>query len=145
MFKHILVATDGSGISNKAVTTGLNLAKSLQAKVTFVAVTEPRTHLIPDKASVSSAADDYDASLATAVRTVLANASAEATKLNVPCATVHVGNEFPAEGILKQADSSKCDLIVMASHGRRGLGRLLLGGETLRVVTNSAIPVLVCR
>jgi nucleotide-binding universal stress UspA family protein len=145
MFKHILIATDGSGLANKAVTTGLNLAKSLEAKVTFIAVTEPRTHLVPDDAQVSSAADEYETLLTTAVRTVLANASAEASKLNISCATVHVANHFPAEGILKEAKTRECDLIVMASHGRRGLGRLLLGGETLRVVTNSTMPVLVCR
>ena len=68
-----------------------------------------------------------------------------AAKLNIICTSVHVPNEFPAEAILKEAKARDCDVIVMASHGRRGLARLVLGGETLRVVTHSAIPVLVCR
>ena len=73
------------------------------------------------------------------------NASADADKMGVSCGVIHVVNEFPAEGILKEAKARDCDAVVMASHGRRGLGRLLLGGETLGVITHSAIPALVCR
>jgi len=145
MFKHILIATDGSELAAKAVTTGLGLAKTLGAMVTVVTVTEPRTHLVPDKAAISSPADGYEAALAAAAKTVLADASAAANKLGVSCASVHLHNEFPAEGILKEAKAKGCDAIVMASHGRRGVARLLLGGETLRVVNNSTIPVVVCR
>jgi len=145
MFKHMLIATDGSELAAKDVTTGLELAKSLGAIVTVVTVTEPRTHLVPDKAAISSPADDYEAALAAAAKAVLADASAAANKLGVSCASVHLHNEFPAEGILKEAKAKGCDAIVMASHGRRGVARLLLGGETLRVINSSAIPVLVCR
>jgi nucleotide-binding universal stress UspA family protein len=145
MFKHILIATDGSGLAAKASHAGLGLAKSLGAKVTAVAITEPRTNLVPDKTVNSAQEDENDAALANAARAVLTNVEAEAVKLGVPCATVHVANEYPAEGILKEAEARGCDVIVMASHGRRGLVRLLLGGETLRVITCSPIPVLVCR
>jgi len=145
MFKHILIATDGSELAGKAVTTGLNLAKSLSAKITIVVVTEPRTHLVPDQTLASPAADERDAMLARAAQAILANVRAEANKLNIQCDVTHVTNEFPAEGILKEAKAKGCDVIVMASHGRRGLARLVLGGETLRVVTQSTIPVLVCR
>ena len=145
MFKHMLIATDGSDLAAKAVTTGLGLAKSLGAMVTVVTVTEPRTNLVPDKATIPSPADDYEAALAAAAKTVLANATAAANKLGISSATVHLHNEFPAEGILKEAKAKGCDVIVMASHGRRGVARLLLGGETLRVINSSAIPVLVCR
>jgi nucleotide-binding universal stress UspA family protein len=145
MFKHVLIATDGSELATKALHAGLGLAKSLGAKVTAIAITEPRTNLVPDKTAKSARADEYDAALANAAQAVLTNAEAEARKLGVSCATVHVANEFPAEGILKEAKTRGCDVIVMASHGRRGLARLLLGGETLRVVTHSPIPVLVCR
>jgi nucleotide-binding universal stress UspA family protein len=65
--------------------------------------------------------------------------------LGISFDTVHVPNEFPAEGILKEAEARGCDVIIMASHGRRAVARALLGGEALRVVTNSTIPVLVCR
>jgi len=145
MFKHVLIATDGSELATKALHAGLGLAKSLGAKVTAIAITEPRTNLVPDKTAKSAQADEYDAALANAAQAVLTNAEAEARKLGLSCATVHVANEFPAEGILKEAKTRGCDVIVMASHGRRGLARLLLGGETLRVVTHSPIPVLVCR
>ena len=143
MFKHILIATDGSELAAKAVITGLELAKALAAKVTFVAVTEPRTHLVP--VSLAPVLTEDDAALKTAAETILANASAEAAKLHVICTSVHVPNEFPAEAILKEAEARNCDVIVMASHGRRGLARLVLGGETLRVITHSPTPVLVCR
>ena len=143
MFKHILIATDGSELAAKAVTTGLELAKALAAEVTFVTVTEPRTHLVP--MSLPPVLTEDDEALKRAAETVLANASAEATKLNITCRSVHVFNDFPAEAILKEAKARDCDVIVMASHGRRGLARLVLGGETLRVVTHTAIPVLVCR
>jgi nucleotide-binding universal stress UspA family protein len=141
MFKHILIATDGSELAAKAVSTGLGLASALAAKVTFVAVTEPRTHLVP----MSPPLTDDDEALKRAAEAVLAKAGADAANLNIVCTSVHVANAFPAEAILKQAESRGCDVIVMASHGRRGLARLVLGGETLRVVTHSAIPVLVCR
>ena len=145
MFKHALIATDGSELSTRALATGLSLAKALDAKATIVTVTEPRTHLIPDPAVIASPASDYDSALATAAKTILAKAQAEAGKLGVSFDTVHVPNEFPAEGILKEAEARGCDVIIMASHGRRAVARALLGGEALRVLTNSTIPVLVCR
>ena len=144
MFTHILIATDGSELAGRAVSTGLNLAKSLKAKVTFIAVTEPRTLLVPDNA-LAFGTNGHDVALAKAASTVLENAHTEAVKLSVVSDTVHVANEFPAEAILKEATARGCDAIVMASHGRRALGRVLLGGETLRVVTHSTIPVIVCR
>ena len=143
MYKHILIATDGSELATKAVATGLELAKTLAAKVTFVAVTEPRTHLAPVFLPLVLTEDDE--ALKRAAEAVLAHASADAAKVNIVCTTVHVPNAFPAESIVEEAKARDCDLIVMASHGRRGLARLVLGGETLRVLTHSAIPVLVCR
>jgi nucleotide-binding universal stress UspA family protein len=144
MFTHILIATDGSELAGRAVSTGLDLAKSLKAKVTFIAVTEPQTHLVPDN-SLASSAGEHDATLAKAASTILARARSDAAKLSVVCETVHVANEFPAEAILREATARGCDAIVMASHGRRAVARLLLGGETFRVITHSTIPVIVCR
>ena len=143
MYQNILIATDGSELAAKAVTTGLELAKALGAKVTFVSVTEPRTHFVP--VSLPPVLTEDDEALKGAAETVIANASADAAKINITCTSVYVPNEFPAEAILKEAKARNCDVIVMASHGRRGLARLVLGGETVRVVTHSAIPVLVCR
>jgi nucleotide-binding universal stress UspA family protein len=113
--------------------------------VTFVTVTDPRTNLVPDPALVSSPADEYEAALITTAMAILTGARAEASKHGISCGAVHVRNDFPAEGILKEAESKGCDVIVMASHGRRGIARLVLGGEALRVLTNSAVPVLICR
>jgi nucleotide-binding universal stress UspA family protein len=103
--------------------------QSLGAKATIVTVTEPRTNLIPDSAIVALPASDYESALATAAKTMLATAGAEAGKLGISFDTVLVPNEFPAEGILKEAEARGCDVIVMASHGRRAVARALLGGE----------------
>jgi nucleotide-binding universal stress UspA family protein len=145
MFKHVLIATDGSELATRALMTGLSLAESLGARATVVTVTEPRTNLIPDVTVVSFPATDYESALAMAAKTILANAGEEAGKLGISFDTVHLPNAYPAEGILKEAEARGCDVIVMASHGRRAVARALLGGEALRVVTNSTIPVLVCR
>lgn len=139
MHKHILIATDGSKLAQKGVATGLELAKRLGAQVTAVTVSEPITHLVPD-ASLVEVPDDDDAALE-----ILAEVSAAASKVDVPCAMVHVRNQYPAEAILREAEAKQCDLIVMASHGRRAIGRLLLGGEAVRVITQSHVPVLVCK
>jgi nucleotide-binding universal stress UspA family protein len=71
--------------------------------------------------------------------------SALARKADISCATVHAKDQYPADGILDTAKKSGCDLIVMASHGRRGLGRLLLGSQAVNVLTHSSLPVLICR
>ena len=65
--------------------------------------------------------------------------------MDVPCATIYVKDRHPAEGIIETAQTQMCDLIVMASHGRRGLARLLIGSQANRVVTLSPVPVLICR
>ncbi len=102
MFKHILIATDGSDLATKAVATGLNLAKSLGASVTFVTVTEPRTNLVPDPALVSSPADEYEAALITTAMAILTGARAEASKRGISCGAVHVRDDFPeVRAILK--------------------------------------------
>ena len=143
MFKHILIATDGSDLAAKAVSTGPELASALAAQVTFVVVSEPHTHLVP--VALPPVLNEDAETVRKAAEAILANARAEAAKLKVSCTCLHVSNEFPAEAIVKETTVRHCNLIVMASHGRRGLARLVLGGETLRVITHSPIPVLVCR
>ena len=75
----------------------------------------------------------------------LAAVAAMAREMKVQCATVHVREEFPADAIIKEADEQGCDAIVMASHGRRGMARFLLGSQALNVLTHSTVPVLICR
>ena len=145
MFKHILVATDGSELAQKGVEQGLALAKALGAKATAVTVTEPVTALLVGETAVALPFDEYEKAANANAARILAGVSASAAKAGVACATVHVKEQFPAEGIVAAAKAAGCDLIVMASHGRRGLSKLLLGSQATRVLTLSEVAVLVCR
>jgi nucleotide-binding universal stress UspA family protein len=144
MYKHLLIATDGSELAGKAVATGLNLAKALGAKVTAVTVTEAWVTMVPGEGAFVFPVDEYEKAAAHNAVRILADVAAQAEKLGVACETVHV-TEFPAEGILVAARDKGCDLIVMASHGRRGLSRVLLGSQAVRVLTHATVPVLICR
>jgi nucleotide-binding universal stress UspA family protein len=144
MYKHILIATDGSELAGKAVTTGLSLGKQLNAKITAVTATEPFTALMAGEPALAFPVEDYDKANAESAKRILDAVSEEAKKAGVACETVHAVN-FPAEAIIDTAKGKGCDLIVMSSHGRRGLARVLLGSQATRVVTLSTIPVLICR
>jgi len=145
MYKHILIATDGSELAAKAVTVGVTLAKQLNCKVTAVTVSEPWRMLVAGEAAVGFPVDEYEKATAETASRVLASVVELARKSDVACATVHAKDQYPAEGILDTAKKAGCDLIVMASHGRRGLGRLLLGSEAVKLLTHSTVPVLICR
>ena len=148
MFKHILIATDGSELARKAETVGLTLARALNAQVTAVTATKPW-----DALSISALAErglpnpvaDYDEAAAASANRILWGARETAKKVGVVCTTLHAKDKYPAEGILETAQKNGCDLIVMASHGRRGISRMLLGSQATEIVALSAIPVLVCR
>jgi nucleotide-binding universal stress UspA family protein len=148
MFKHILIATDGSELAQKAEAAGLTLAKELKAQVTAVTVTEPWDALsmaaLADR-GVPNPVGDYDEAVAASANRILWGVAETAKKISATCTTVYAKDKHPAEGILETAKKRGCDLIVMASHGRRGISRLLLGSQTTKVVTLSTIPVLVCR
>jgi nucleotide-binding universal stress UspA family protein len=148
MYKRILIATDGSDLATKAVGHGLGLAKVHKAPVTVVTVT--------DIWSAFAMAHDYDqgkkdpigsyeALAAAAAKRVLDKAGESAKGQGVDCTTIHVTDKHPAEGIIEAANNVGADLIVMASHGRRGLDRLLLGSQANEVVTHSKVPVLIVR
>jgi nucleotide-binding universal stress UspA family protein len=145
MFKHILIATDGSDLAGKAVATGLARAKELKAKVTAVTVSEPWTAVVPGEMALGFPNQEYQQGAAENAALILAPVIEAAKGSGVECTTVHVADRYPAEGIVDCAKDKGCDLIVMASHGRRGLSKLLLGSETTRVLTHSLVPVLVCR
>jgi nucleotide-binding universal stress UspA family protein len=145
MYRHLLIATDGSELAAKAVTHGFALAKALGAKVTGVTVTEPLASLITDDANIVLPLRDYERAAAANAARILGEVTTAAGKSGVPCDVVHVKEHFPAEGIVEAVKARGADLIVMASHGRRGLSKLLLGSETTRVLSQSSIPVLVCR
>lgn len=145
MYKHILVATDGSELAAKAVSTGFDLAKRVGAKTTAVTVTEPWRGRLTGEAAFGLPTDEFEKLADEQAAQTLDAVRKAAAGAGIECNCVHVKNHHPAEGVLKAAQDAGCDLIVMASHGRRGLERLLLGSETVRVLTQTHIPVLVCR
>ncbi len=146
MYKHILVSTDGSDLARKGLDQGLALAKSLGAKVTIVTVTE-RLPIYAgfDGGLTALAYSDYTASQRAGAEQVLSAAKAAAAGSGVAVETVLIENALPAEAIITTAKARGCDLIAIASHGRRGLGRLVLGSVTVEVLTHSDVPVLVVR
>ena len=144
MYKHVLIATDGSELAGKAVTQGLELAKAIGARATVIMVTEPWATLAPPQALATPPAQDYEIGAAARAEKILAAAEEAAKKDDVVCSTVHIIG-LPADSILELAKTFGCDLIVMASHGRRGLSKVLLGSVATEVLTRSSSPVLVCR
>jgi nucleotide-binding universal stress UspA family protein len=145
VFKHILIATDGSDLAERAASQGLELARILDAKVTAATVTEPWTAVVAGEAAFGFPHADYEKSATEAAAGILARVAQMAKTAGLQCATVHMKDHFPDEGIIAAAKDSGCDLIVMASHGRRGIARFLLGSVASRVVALSPVPVLICR
>jgi nucleotide-binding universal stress UspA family protein len=145
LYTHILIATDGSELAAKAVTQGLAIAKALGARATALTVTEPWVAVAPGEVAMAFPVKEYDESVTANAARILKAVEDQARSLAVPCDTVHVKDQFPAEGIIETATLHNCDLIVMASHGRRGLMRLLLGSQANKVLTQSTVPVLICR
>lgn len=147
MYKHILIPTDGSTLSAHAAQHAVVIAKASGARVTglFVAPAPtpllfkgllPVRHLQPEQ---------HAALTAKAAQRFLGVVEQAARKAGVRYEGVTVEGEFPAEAILETAAKRKCDMIVMASHGRRGISGVLLGSETQKVLTQAKVPVLVCR
>jgi nucleotide-binding universal stress UspA family protein len=145
MYKHLLIATDGSELAQKAVEHGLALAKALNAKATAVFVTESWATQVSGEMAMGFPIDAYDKACVDNAKRVLGGVQDHARKAGAACETRHMKDQFPADGIIAAAKSGDCDLIVMASHGRRGLSRLLLGSQANQVVTHSKLPVLIVR
>jgi nucleotide-binding universal stress UspA family protein len=145
MYKHILVATDGSELAGKALAYGIDLAKALNAELTAVTVSEPWSSAAPGEVGIYIPHKDYAQRIETWAREILEDAKQTAAKAGVVCGTAYVPEQYPAEGILEAAKERGCDLIVMASHGRRGIARLILGSQAAYVLSHSTIPVLICR
>lgn len=148
MFQHILIATDGSKLAAKAVKCGVALAKSVGAKVTtFYAGPEYSTPVYAEGAMYGGTLSraEFRKRQQAFADELLAGAAKVATGAGVDAQTVYVENNSPYEAIIAAANKRKCDLIVMASHGRKGLAGVLLGSETQKVLTHSKVPVLVVR
>jgi nucleotide-binding universal stress UspA family protein len=145
MFKHILIPTDGSDLSRKAVLYGVQLAKASEAKVTGLTIAEPYRVASIDAVLVSIGEDEYDEESRRISDRALEQVKMAAEAAGVPCETIREVHDQPYRAIIDSAHALSCDLIVMASHGRRGISALLLGSETVKVLTHSTIPVLVYR
>jgi nucleotide-binding universal stress UspA family protein len=144
MYKHILLPTDGSELSKAAVKHGIALAKAIGARVTALVVSTPLNSLVVDPSIVSGALDQYKALVAEQTAKYLENISANAREAGVDCGTLCVEHDKPYEAIVDTAKSHGCDLVVMASHGLRGVSAIL-GSETLKVLTHTSVPILVYR
>jgi len=149
MYKHILIATDGSELSEKGLDHGLALAKALGAAVTVVTVTANEFlspyEMAEEAGRGNNPLETYRNAMKKEADKILEAASAKARAAGVDIRTAHIAERHPAEGIVEAATDRKCDLIIMASHGRRGVQRLMLGSQTAEVVTTTTIPVLVVR
>jgi nucleotide-binding universal stress UspA family protein len=145
MYKHLLLATDGTEVAQAALAHGLDLAKAVGAKVTVVTVTMPWTAVAYGVYEGLTGRDAFDEASQRQAQALLADAAAKAASRGVACATVHKADVDPYQSILAVAQDAGCDLIVLGSHGRRGLERLLLGSEAMKVITHSKVPVLVWR
>src|SRR5262245_12013605 len=148
MYANILLSTDGSDLARKGVKHGIALAKASNAKVTVITVTEPlpvhygnASGWIPSPADI----DRFDAASKEHAGKVLDEARAMAEQIGISAELLHVPKAHPATAIIETAKSRGCDLIVMASHGRRGLRQLFLGSQTLEVLADGSVPVLVLR
>ena len=149
MFKHILVPTDGSALSLKAAKAAVDLARVHGAKITAIHVMAPYVPptggdgimYYPD----SYSPQEYQKAVEKEAQRALAKVKQAAQAAKVPFASLAVTHDQPWESIVATAKKKKCDVIVMASHGRRGIAGLLLGSETTKVLTHSRTPVLVCR
>lgn len=144
MFKKILLPTDGSELSAKAVQGALQMAKQLGASVAALTVVEPYSYSTLSEYRPESL-EDFEARNAQAAEERLAPVTKAAKEAGVACETVTVKSFSPYEAIIDTAKKLGCDVIFMASHGRRGLSAVLLGSETQKVLTHSTIPVLVYR
>lgn len=148
MYKHILIPTDGSELATKGLEQGLALAKALQASVTIVTVTELWSAYelaIEARSGKHNPVERFEKEASETATRVLEAAAAKASAAGVSAKTIHIPDMHPAEGIIQAATDNGCDVIVMSSHGRRGMRRFILGSQTAEVVTQTAIPVLVIR
>ena len=145
MYKHILLPTDGSRITQNAIAEGIALAKSIGARVTGIHVTAPFHVFTANPLMMADTENEYDAETETISADVLSVIEKLAREKQVVFKGVHARGERPWEEIIKTADAEGCDLIMMASHGRTGVAGVLIGSETQKVLTHSKIPVLVTR
>ncbi len=146
MFKHILITTDGSAVANKAAKAGIALAHALRAKVTaYCALEELQPLYVEGYAFDQKTIDGFEERAREAGQKRVNAIGKMAKAAGVPFASVVTKAATAYEGIIDAAKKQKCDVIFMASHGRSGLSKLMMGSVTQKVLANSRIPVVVYR
>ncbi len=145
MYRHILIPADGSALADKAVQHGIAFTKEISAKITALIVSEPFHIVTIDTAMIEDTPASYKKRMGAHAAKTLGAVENAAKAAGLICATFHVEDEHPYKAIVDIATATECDLILMASHGRRGVSALVLGSETIKVLACSKIPVLVYR
>ena len=147
MFRNILVPTDGSALSRKAIKRAVQLAKEQKGRVTGFYVGPAWKPRGTDESNPYRmlSPGDHTANVKKTATRILGAVRRAAAKAGVPCSTSFSTDDYPYVRIVEAAARNGCDLILMATHGRRGISRLLLGSETSKVLAHSKVPVLVCR
>ena len=145
MYTYILIPTDGSELAGKAVQHGIALAERIGAKITALTVLPPFHTFTTDAQMIEDTPAAYKARMQKHAEKTLGAVARDAQAASVVCEMVHVEHEHPYQAIIDTAAAKGCDLIVMASHGRHGISSIVLGSETVKVLTHSKIPVLVHR
>jgi nucleotide-binding universal stress UspA family protein len=145
MFKHVLLPTDGSNLSQVAVQKGVQLAKSMKAKITGISVMPEQKYYLYQTDITVQVKEETAKQQSLQANRNLSIIEKAAKDAGVPCETLCEISDHPYETIIRVAEKKGCDLIMMASHGRRGMKGLLLGSETQKVLTHTKIPVLVFR
>jgi nucleotide-binding universal stress UspA family protein len=145
MFQHVLVPTDGSELAEKAVRYAVSLAKEQGAKITALTVSKPFHVMTLEPGMLADTPAAYAKHVTERTKKYLEVISQAAKAAGVTCDTVSLEHEHPYQGIIETAQSRECDLIVMASHGRSGVSAIVLGSQTVKVLTHSKVPVLVYR
>src|SRR5262245_23514804 len=145
MYKRILIPTDGTELSERAIRHGIDLAKLVQANVIGVTVTRPLHSAVPIGLIPKNLAGVIHAETAKQANERLAVIARLGSEAGVLVETVHKSDDHPWKAIVDTARDKRCDLIVMASHGRRGVSGAVLGSEVHKVLTHSPDPVLVVR
>jgi nucleotide-binding universal stress UspA family protein len=145
MYKHILIPIDGTALSDSAVDKGMAFAREIGARVTVLMTIEPAPIVMMAMVQLTEQQARYHQHASEQAARHLGEALAKAKAAGVPCDAVQVDHDHPYQAIIETAASRGCDLIAMASHGRRGISALVLGSETTKVLTHSTTPVLVYR
>jgi nucleotide-binding universal stress UspA family protein len=147
MFKHLLVPTDGSELSKETVKRAIAFAREASARITFFyAKPEYPVAFYGEGALIDPTTPEKFLQMASQQASdILGACTQQAAAENVPANSLATTSDVPYEAIISAAETAGCDLIFMASHGRRGIGGFLLGSETQKVLTHSRVPVLVYR